>query len=182
MLQHLLLVRVRTLAGTLRWNACRPSLQCSMGRPVATFLLTRVVSGTLCGKARVEQGDPSMPGLYALGQHAALLSIHGQRRPTERLYAFLDDVCSTSQPERTVPALRVAQDALSTRLPYSPPHKPQRTLLGGAGLGCLPRLPATTTRPRPSGACSVGGGLLIARLMCDPRPERRCSPKLDRAR
>ena len=32
-----------------------------------------------------EQGDPLMPGLYALGQHSALLSIHAQLLPTERL-------------------------------------------------------------------------------------------------
>ena len=62
-----------------------------------------------------EQGDPLMPGLYALGQHSALLSIHAQRLPTERLYAFLEDVYITSNPERTVPALHIAQETLGTR-------------------------------------------------------------------
>ena len=70
-----------------------------------------------CCRARAgnggEQGDPLMPGLYALGQHAALLHLHSQLRPDERLYAFLDDVYVTSTPERTLPALRSAQEVLS---------------------------------------------------------------------
>ena len=41
----------------------------------------------------------------------ALLSIHAQLLPTERLCAFLDDVYITSNPERTVPALHIAQEA-----------------------------------------------------------------------
>ena len=58
-----------------------------------------------------EQGDPLMPGLYALGQHAALLELHAHLG--EGLYAFLDDVYITSTPERTLPALRAAQASLS---------------------------------------------------------------------
>ena len=62
-----------------------------------------------------EQGDPRMPGLYALGQHSALLSIHAQLLPTERLHTFLDDVYITNNPESTVPALHIAQEVLGTR-------------------------------------------------------------------
>ena len=54
-----------------------------------------------------------MPGLYALGQHAALLHLHAQLRPGEGLYAFLDDVYITTPPERTLHALQAAQDSLS---------------------------------------------------------------------
>ena len=60
-----------------------------------------------------EQGDPLMPGLYTLGQHAALLHLHFRLRPDERLYACLDDIYVTSTPERTLPALRSAQEELS---------------------------------------------------------------------
>ena len=60
-----------------------------------------------------EQGDPLMPGLYALGQHAALLELHAHLLPGEGLYAFLDDVYITSTPERTLPALRAAHASLS---------------------------------------------------------------------
>ena len=52
-----------------------------------------------------EQGDPLMPGLYALGQHAALLELHAHLHPEEGLHVFLD--------ERTLPALRAAQASLS---------------------------------------------------------------------
>ena len=60
-----------------------------------------------------EQGDPLMPGLHALGQHAALLDLHSQLQPGEGLYAFLDDVYITCPPERTLPALRAVQASLS---------------------------------------------------------------------
>ena len=48
-----------------------------------------------------EQGDPSMPMLYALGQHQALLAVQSQLLPNERLMAFHDDVYAASEPERT---------------------------------------------------------------------------------
>ena len=50
-----------------------------------------------------EQGDALMPGLFALGQHQALVAVHDQLTPQERLFAFHDDmpcavlsVCQTS--------------------------------------------------------------------------------------
>ena len=47
-----------------------------------------------------EQGDPLMPALYALGQHPALLQTHAAFTPEEDLYAYLDDIYVTCQPER----------------------------------------------------------------------------------
>ena len=60
-----------------------------------------------------EQGDPLMPGLYALGQHAALREIAARLSPGDKLYAFLDDVYSTTKPERALDALRASQHCLA---------------------------------------------------------------------
>ena len=53
-----------------------------------------------------------MPGFHALGQHRALVDLHGQLRSAEDLYAFVDDVYITTHPERTVAALQAAQASL----------------------------------------------------------------------
>ena len=47
-----------------------------------------------------EQGDPLMPALFSLGQHAALEAIANELLPTEKLMAFLDDVYLLCKPER----------------------------------------------------------------------------------
>ena len=49
-----------------------------------------------------EQGDPLMPALYALGQHAALEEANAALQPGEFLFAFLDDVYAVCSPERVV--------------------------------------------------------------------------------
>ena len=50
-----------------------------------------------------EQGDPLMPLLFSLGMHPALVAAQRRLRPSERIFAFLDDVCvarSDSGPPR----------------------------------------------------------------------------------
>ena len=47
-----------------------------------------------------EQGDPLMPLLFSLGQHAAEEAISRRLRPGERLFAFLDDIWFVTKPER----------------------------------------------------------------------------------
>ena len=47
-----------------------------------------------------EQGDPLMPLLFSLGQHASLEALQRRMRPTERLMAYLDDIYFASKPER----------------------------------------------------------------------------------
>ena len=47
-----------------------------------------------------EQGDPLMPMLYALGQHPALVELQTHLHEDEQIFAFLDDVYITCQPER----------------------------------------------------------------------------------
>ena len=49
-----------------------------------------------------EQGDPLMPALYSLGQHRALEAVARRLLPTERLFAFLDDLYVVCQPGRVV--------------------------------------------------------------------------------
>ena len=38
------------------------------------------------------KGDPVMPMLFSLGQHAALMAVAARLRDGERLLAFLDDL------------------------------------------------------------------------------------------
>ena len=47
-----------------------------------------------------EQGDPLMPALFALGQHAALVAVQDTLLPSEKLFAFLDDIYAVVKPER----------------------------------------------------------------------------------
>ena len=49
-----------------------------------------------------EQGDPLMPMLFALGQHSALVAILERSQEGELLFAFLDDLCIKSSPNRAV--------------------------------------------------------------------------------
>ena len=49
-----------------------------------------------------EQGDPLMPLLLCLGQHAALVAVAERLEVGERLVAFLDDLYVISSPERSV--------------------------------------------------------------------------------
>ena len=47
-----------------------------------------------------EQGDPMMPLLFALGQHAALRAVQSRLNATESLFAFHDDVYVATIPDR----------------------------------------------------------------------------------
>ena len=47
-----------------------------------------------------EQGDPLMPALYALGQHAALAHVDASLHEGEMLFAFLDDIYILCDPSR----------------------------------------------------------------------------------
>ena len=48
-----------------------------------------------------EQGDPLMPLLFSLGMHPALAAAQDRLRPSERIFAFLDDVCVVCLPDRS---------------------------------------------------------------------------------
>ena len=47
-----------------------------------------------------EQSDPFMPALYACGQHRALVHVSEELLDSERLFAFMDDVCVCCGPDR----------------------------------------------------------------------------------
>ena len=47
-----------------------------------------------------EQGDALMPLLFAVGQHAALVAAQGRLQQDERILTFLDDMYTTSDPDR----------------------------------------------------------------------------------
>ena len=46
--------------------------------------------------------ETSMPMLFSLGQHAALVAVAARLREGERLLAFLDDLYIVTSPDRTV--------------------------------------------------------------------------------
>ena len=59
-----------------------------------------------------EQGDPLMPGLFALAQHPALQATQAMLLPGEVLFVFLDDIYILSRPGRA----RAIFDILQARL------------------------------------------------------------------
>ena len=98
-----------------------------------------------------EQGDPLMPALYALGQHPALPQAHAALTPGEDLYAYLDDIYVTCQPERAGPAGTALGTALWERANI-------RVHLGmecrGRGTQC-----STGCAPRRARALTLGQGV-----------------------
>ena len=62
-----------------------------------------------------EQGDPLMPALYALAQHAALADVATALVPGEAVLAFLDDTYIVCSPERVAPLYGALSDALWAR-------------------------------------------------------------------
>ena len=60
-----------------------------------------------------EQGDPLMPGLFAVGIHRALRAAHSTLRPGEGPFAFLDDTYITCPVTRVVPTFRALHSALA---------------------------------------------------------------------
>ena len=59
-----------------------------------------------------EQGDPLMPGLFALAQHPALVAVQAQLHDGEAMFAFLDDIYVISLPTRTRAIFDLVQIAL----------------------------------------------------------------------
>ena len=64
-----------------------------------------------------EQGDALMPALFSLGQHDAVVTMHGRLAPDERLLAVLDDVYAVGdRPERSGAAYAAIQEDLRPTL------------------------------------------------------------------
>ena len=59
-----------------------------------------------------EQGDPLMPALYAVAQHAALHAVAATLQPGEGVFAFLDDTYIVCAPERVATLYGNLADAL----------------------------------------------------------------------
>ena len=60
----------------------------------------RGVNHDICQGEGGEQGDPLMPALFALGLHQALVAVQAGLLPSERLFAFLDDIYVVCSPDR----------------------------------------------------------------------------------
>ena len=79
---------------------CSP-FRAAVPRPTFQLHLGGRVGGSsrhLAGEGG-EQGDPLMPALFALGQHEALEAICMVLLPSEKLFAFLDDIFIVGAPE-----------------------------------------------------------------------------------
>ena len=59
-----------------------------------------------------EQGDAMMPLLFSLGQQGALNEVQRLLQPTERLFAYHDDIYFVCRPERVGDLYAALQDAL----------------------------------------------------------------------
>ena len=53
-----------------------------------------------------------MPLLFAVGQHAALEAAQGRLQQDERIFAFLDDIYTTSDPDRVGAVYAILQEEL----------------------------------------------------------------------
>ena len=63
-------------------------------------------------KEKAGQGDPLMPMLFSLGQHAALMAVAARLQEGERLLAFLDDLYIVTSPDRTVEVHNILREEL----------------------------------------------------------------------
>ena len=79
----------------------RPSIHCGRMR-WERFMIAQGEGG--------EQGDPLMPLLFSLGQHAALAAVNARLQDGERLFAYLIHVISS--PCRVLEVHRVLQEEL----------------------------------------------------------------------
>ena len=59
-----------------------------------------------------EQGDALMPLLFCLGQNDALKAVQASLRPSERLFAFLDDIYIVCKPDRVDDVHTLLENAL----------------------------------------------------------------------
>ena len=59
-----------------------------------------------------EQGDALMPALFSLGQHNALVAVAAELHPTEKLFAFLDDIYVVCAPDRVATIYSALQNNL----------------------------------------------------------------------
>ena len=90
-----------------------PFVRCFYGSP-STYLWEDEL-GTIEDIAQGEggeQGDPLMPLLFALGQHAALEAVQGRLLDGEKLFAYLDDVYVICQPDRVADVHAILEEEL----------------------------------------------------------------------
>ena len=69
-----------------------------------------------------EQGDPLMPLLFALGLHRALTAVRERLLPSEKVFAFLDDVYVICAPHRVLEVHRILEEELQNHAQISLHH------------------------------------------------------------
>ena len=93
-----------------------PFVRCFYGSP-STYLWEDELGTTedIAQGEGGEQGDPLMPLLFALGQHAALEAVQGRLLDGEKLFAYLDDVYIICQPDRVADVHAIVEEELFNR-------------------------------------------------------------------
>ena len=81
-----------------------------------------------------EQGDPFMPLLFAVGQHAGLVATQERMQGNERLFAFLDDIYTLTSPSRVAPVHPVVTEELGRHAHIS--INERKTHVWNMGEGC----------------------------------------------
>ena len=69
-----------------------------------------------------EQGDPLMPLLFALGLHRAFTTVRERLLPSEKVFAFLDDVYVICAPHRVLAVHRILEEELQNHAQISLHH------------------------------------------------------------
>ena len=85
----------RRLIGCQSCNRSKDPRQCTSGRMTQA---RHIASLKVMGEGG--QGNPLMPMLFSLGMHPPVRADQARLRPSERISAFLDDVCVVCFPER----------------------------------------------------------------------------------
>ena len=62
-----------------------------------------------------EQGDALVPLFFAVGQHSALEEASAQWLLGEHIFAFHDDICMVTMPERVGAVYAIVEEQLRTR-------------------------------------------------------------------
>ena len=85
-----------------------------MGGPIGQFTRHPTRGG--------EQGDPLMPLLCALGLHISLTAVRERLLPSEKVFAFLDDVYVICAPHRVLDVHRILEEELQNHAQISLHH------------------------------------------------------------
>ena len=99
-----------------------PFVRCFYGSP-STYLWEDEMGVAQEIPQGEEQGDPLMPMLFSLGQHAALEAIKRRSRDHEKLFAFLHDLTVVCHPDKVRDVMNIISQELQAHAHISIHHE-----------------------------------------------------------